>query len=41
VMNKGLPMATFELFRSSLCVVPITHQTAGGVEYIYSAYMID
>ncbi|XP_066315609.1 uncharacterized mitochondrial protein AtMg00810-like [Miscanthus floridulus] len=29
-MTKGLPTATFEAFRSSLCVVPITHQTAGG-----------
>jgi hypothetical protein len=25
VMTKGLPTATFEAFRSSLCVVPITH----------------
>jgi hypothetical protein len=29
VMTKGLSTATFELFRSSLCVVPITHQTRG------------
>jgi hypothetical protein len=30
VMTKGLPTATFEAFRSSLCVVPTTPQTAGG-----------
>ena len=30
VMTKGLPTASFESFRSSLCVLPITHQTAGG-----------
>lgn len=30
VLTKGLPTATFERFRSSLCVSPITHQTAGG-----------
>ena len=29
VMTKGLPTATFEAFRSSLCVVPTTLQTAG------------
>ena len=32
VMTKGLPTASFESFRSNLCVLPITHQTAGGVE---------
>jgi hypothetical protein len=31
VMTKGLPTATCEAFRSSLCVVPTTPQTAGGV----------
>jgi hypothetical protein len=35
VMTKGLPTASFENFRSSLCVLPITHQTAGGVEDVY------
>lgn len=30
VKTKGLPTATFEAFQSSLCVVPITHQTVGG-----------
>lgn len=29
VMTKGLLATTFEAFRSSLCVVPITRQTAG------------
>jgi hypothetical protein len=29
VMTKGLPMTKFEAFRSSLCVVPTTLQTAG------------
>jgi len=32
VMTKGLPTATFEAFRSCLCVVPTTHQIAGGIE---------
>jgi hypothetical protein len=32
IMTKGLPTPTFKAFRSSLCVVPITRQTAGGVE---------
>jgi hypothetical protein len=35
IMTKGLPTMTFEAFRSSLCVAPITRQTVGGVEYIY------
>jgi histone deacetylase 1/2 len=30
VLTKGLPTATFEFFRSSLCVLPTTLQTAGG-----------
>ena len=30
VMTKGLPTATFEDFRSSLCVAATTHATAGG-----------
>ena len=30
VMTKGLPTATFERFRSSLCVAPLTLQTPGG-----------
>jgi hypothetical protein len=29
VMKKGLPTATFEHFRSSLCAAPLTHHTAG------------
>jgi len=29
-MTKGLPTATFEDFRSSLCVAATTHATAGG-----------
>jgi hypothetical protein len=29
IMTKGLPTASFESFRSSLCVIPLTHQTAG------------
>jgi hypothetical protein len=32
VLTKGLPASTVEAFRTSLCVLPITHQTAGGVE---------
>jgi hypothetical protein len=35
VLTKGLPTSTFEFFRSSLCVVPVTHQTVGGVEEYY------
>lgn len=31
ITTKGLPTTTFEAFQSSLCVAPITHQTAGGV----------
>lgn len=30
IMTKGLPTPTFEAFRSSLCVVKIKRQTAGG-----------
>jgi hypothetical protein len=30
VLTKSLPTLTFEVFRSSLCVLPITHQTARG-----------
>jgi hypothetical protein len=32
IMTKGLPTASFESFRSSLCVIPLTHKTAGGDE---------
>jgi hypothetical protein len=32
IMTKGLPTMTFEAFRSSLCVAPITCQTTRGVE---------
>jgi hypothetical protein len=32
VLTKRLPTATFEHFRSGLCVAPLTHQTAGGDE---------
>jgi hypothetical protein len=31
VMTKGLPTASFEYFCSNLCVIPITHQTEGGL----------
>jgi hypothetical protein len=30
VMTKGLPTRTFQAFRSSLCIVSLTQQTAGG-----------
>jgi hypothetical protein len=30
MMTRGLPTVRFEHFRSSLCVAPLTHQTAGG-----------
>jgi len=30
IMTKGLTTKTFEAFRDSLCVTPMTHQTAGG-----------
>jgi len=32
IMTKGLPTLTFATFRSSLCVLAPTHETAGGVE---------
>jgi hypothetical protein len=35
VLTKGLPTSTFQAFRSSLCVVSPTQQTAGGVEVVY------
>jgi hypothetical protein len=31
IMTKGLPTSTFAAFRSSLCVLAPTHETAGGV----------
>jgi hypothetical protein len=40
VMTKGLPTSTFQAFRSSLCVLPATQQTAGGVEVLYT-YGVD
>ena len=30
IMTKGLPTSMFQEFHSSLCVVPMTQQTAGG-----------
>ena len=37
MMTKGLPTSMFQEFRSSLCVVPMTQQTVGGVEARRSA----
>jgi hypothetical protein len=40
IMTKGLPTASFEEFRSSLCVGSGDASTAGGVEYIlYGTYV--
>jgi hypothetical protein len=39
-MTKGLPTASFEEFRSSLCVGSGDASTVGGVEYIlYGTYV--
>jgi hypothetical protein len=35
IMTKGLPTASFEEFRSSLCVRSADASTAGGVESRY------
>ena len=40
VLTKGLPIASFESFRTSLCVVNTKHQTEGGV-VLTSMFRID
>ena len=36
VKTKGLPTASFERLRSSLCVPPLEHSTTGGGDLLYS-----